>query len=188
MLQHFYHDPQIWTMIYYTPHRSQQTKTVLSFLLIMTLTTHATLGAVIGRATGNPLLAFVFGFISHFLIDMIPHGDTGTSDNFRIYKRRRKRAVAYVMVDAVVALFFVLVLSNTKDIDSMRTFSWGIAGGVLPDFLVGLYELTKSPFLRWTYRLHFFFHDFFVKRRGDVPLFYSLMAQVVLIAYLQTKL
>jgi hypothetical protein len=47
----------------------------------MTLTTHATLGAVIGRATGNPVLAFIFGFISHFLIDMVPHGDTGLADN-----------------------------------------------------------------------------------------------------------
>ena len=154
----------------------------------MTLTTHATLGAVIGRATGNPALAFVFGFISHFLIDMIPHGDTGLADNFRVRHYHRKRAVAYVAVDAVFALFFVLLLANTRDIDSMRTFSWGIVGGVLPDLLVGLYDLTKSPMLRWFNKMHFFFHDFFVKRKGDVPLYYALLAQVVLIAYLQTKL
>jgi len=36
--------------------------------------------------------------------------------------------------------------------------------------------------------LHFFFHDYFVKRRGEVPLYYALLAQIVLIAYLQTKL
>ncbi len=158
-----------------------------SLSCVMTLTTHATLGAVIGHATGNPLLAFIFGFLSHFLIDMVPHGDTGMSDNFRVHKRRRKRAVAYVMVDAVIALFFVLLLANTRDIESMRTFSWGIVGGVLPDLLVGMYDLTKSPLLRWFNRLHFYFHDFFVRRRGDVPLYYALMAQVVLIAYLQTK-
>lgn len=154
----------------------------------MTLTTHATLGAVIGHAVGTPVLAFIFGFISHFLIDMIPHGDTGLSDNFRIHKRRRKQAVAYVVVDAFVALFFVIMLANTRDIDSMRTFSWGIIGGVLPDFLVGIYEITKTPLLRWFNTLHFLFHDFFVKRKGDVPLYYALLAQVVLIAYLQTKL
>ena len=154
----------------------------------MTLTTHATLGAVIGHATGNPFLAFVFGFISHFLIDMIPHGDTGLADNFRVHKHHRKQTVAYVMVDAVFALFFVLLLANTRDIISMRTFSWGIVGGVLPDLLVGLYDLTKSPLLRWFNRIHFFFHDFFVKRKGDVPLYYALLAQIVLIAYLQTKL
>lgn len=154
----------------------------------MTLTTHATLGAVIGRLVGNPVLAFVFGFISHFLIDIIPHGDTGISDNFRIHKRKQKRAVAYVAVDAFVALAFVLLIANTRDIDSVRTFSWGIIGGVLPDFLVGVYEITKTPLLRWFNTMHFFFHDFVVKRRGDVPLYYALLAQVVLIAYLQTKL
>ena len=154
----------------------------------MTLTTHATLGAVIGHAVGNPLLAFVGGFISHFLIDMVPHGDTGLSDNFRIHKRRRKQAVAYVLVDAIIAIFFVLLLANTRDIDSVRTFTWGIVGGVLPDLLVGIYEITKTPLLRWFNTLHFYFHDFFVRTKGDVPLYYALMAQVVLIAYLQTKL
>lgn len=154
----------------------------------MTLTTHATLGAVIGQATGNPLLAFVFGFISHFLIDMIPHGDTGISDNFRVLRRRRKHAVAYVMVDAIFGIFFVLLLANSRDIDSVRTFSWGIVGAVLPDLLVGIYEITKTHLLRWFNTFHFLFHDFFVKRKGDVPLYYAIMAQIVLIAYLQTKL
>ena len=154
----------------------------------MTLTTHATLGAVIGHATGNPLFAFIFGFISHFIIDMIPHGDTGLADNYKIKKIRRKQAFAYVMVDAVVAILFILILANTKDIISVRNFTWGIAGSVLPDLVVGLYEITKSKYLRWFNTLHFFFHDFFVKRKGEVPLYYALMAQIVLIAYLQTKL
>ncbi len=154
----------------------------------MTLTTHATLGAVIGHATGNSALAFVLAFISHFLIDMIPHGDTGLADSYKIHKRHKKRALAYVMVDAVAAIFFVLLLANTRDIVSMRTFSWGIVGGVLPDLIVGIYEITKTPLLKWFNTLHFYFHDFFVKRKGDVPLYYAILAQVVLIAYLQTKL
>src|SRR3989338_699504 len=154
----------------------------------MTLTTHATLGAVIGKASGNPVLAFLLGAASHFLIDMIPHGDSGLSDNFRIHKKKQKRAVAYVAVDAIVAIFFVLLLANTRDVGDMQLFTWGIIGGVLPDFLIGIYEITKTPLLKWFYRLHFYFHDFFVRRKGDVPLYYALLAQVVLIAYLQTKL
>lgn len=154
----------------------------------MTLTTHATLGAVIGHATGNPVLAFIFGFISHFLIDMVPHGDTGIADNYKVKKVRRKQALAYVMVDAVVAILFVLIIANTRDIISVRNFTWGIVGSVLPDLIVGVYEITHTKYLLWFNRLHFFFHDFFVKRKGDVPLYYALMAQVVLIAYLQTKL
>lgn len=161
---------------------------MLVLLEIMTLTAHAALGAVIGHTVGTPFLAFVFGFVSHFIVDMIPHGDTGLSDNFRVHKRKQKRVVAFAMIDAIIALFFVLLLANTRDIESMRTFSWGIVGSVLPDLLVGVYDITKTPLLRWFYKLHFYFHDFFVKRKGDVPLYYALLAQIVLIAYLQTKL
>lgn len=154
----------------------------------MTLTTHATLGAVIGKAVGNPVLAFIFGFISHFLIDMVPHGDTGLADNYKIHKKNVRRAIAYVMVDAIVAILFVLLLANTKDIAMMKSFTWGIIGSVLPDLIIGVYEITKTPLLRWFNTLHFFFHDFFVKKKGDVPLYYALMAQLIFIAYLQTKL
>jgi|SRR3989338_5461209 len=154
----------------------------------MTITTHATIGAVIGQATGNPILAFIFGFISHFLIDTIPHGDSGLSDNYRIFHRKQKQAVAYTLVDAFVAIIFILILANAKDIDSVRTFTWGIIGSVIPDFLVGVYELSKTPLLKWFNTLHFAFHDFFIKRKGDVPLSYAILAQAVLIAYLQTKL
>ena len=119
---------------------------------------------------------------------MVPHGDTGLADNYKIHKRNRKTALAYVMIDAVIAILFVLLLANTRDLISLRTFSWGIVGGVLPDLIVGVYEITKTPLLKWFNTLHFAFHDFFVKRKGDVPLYYALLAQVVLIAYLQTKL
>lgn len=147
------------------------------------------MGAVIGKATGNPLLGFVFAFIAHLLVDMIPHGDTGLSDNFRIHKKNQKLAVAYVAVDAIVALIFVLLLANNyRGTDDFQALTWGIVGGVMPDFLVGVYEVTKSPLLRWFYKVHFFFHDFFVKRRGEVPLYYAILAQVIFIAYLNTKL
>ena len=154
----------------------------------MTITTHATIGAVIGQATGNPVLAFVIGFLSHFLIDIIPHGDTGLADNFRIYKKQRKQAVAYSIVDGIIAIFFVLLLANVKDIGQMSLFSWGIVGAVLPDLLVGLYLITKTKYLRSFNRLHFYFHNLYVYRRGDVPLRYAIVAQIVLIAYLQTKI
>ena len=154
----------------------------------MTLTTHTTIGALIGKATGNPLLAFIFGILSHYLVDIIPHGDTGLSDSFRIKKTRRKKAVAYAMVDACVAIFFILLIANTKEFASTTALTWGIIGAILPDLLVGLHDLTKSRLLHWHNQVHFFFHDLVVKRRGDVPLYYAVLAQIILIAYLQTKL
>ena len=154
----------------------------------MTVTAHAMIGAVIGQAADAPGPAFLISFALHFLLDIIPHGDHGISDNFRIFKRKRRRAVAYVLVDGMVALFLVLILVNFKDIESVRSYSWGIAGAVLPDFLVGIYEVTKWRHLRRFTRLHFLFHDFLLKRWGDVRLRYALVIQLLLIIYLQSKL
>lgn len=154
----------------------------------MTLTTHATIGAVIGQATGNPILGFTLSFISHFLIDIIPHGDLKLSDNFRVYKRKRKQAVAYTTVDAIIAILFILLLFNTKEIISTQNFTWGIVGAVLPDLLVGISELTKSKYLMWINKLHFYFHNLYIKKHGDIPLKYALIAQLIIITFFQTKL
>ena len=154
----------------------------------MTLTTHATMGAVIGTLIPNPILAFILSFICHFLVDIIPHGDSGIAENYRVHRRRRKQAVAYVAVDAVIAIFFVLFIMDVRDIDRTQALTWGIVGGVLPDMLVALFEITKSKYLRWFFRLHFYFHDMIVKKHGDVPLGYALMGQVIFISLIQLKL
>jgi hypothetical protein len=154
----------------------------------MTLTAHAAMGAVIGEAVGNPLLGFVAAVVIHFLIDIIPHGDNFLSDNYRVLKRRRKQALAYVTIDAVCAILFVLFIVNIRDVALIRPISLGIVGSVLPDLLVGLYDLTKTKYLRWAFNLHFVFHNILIKKRGDIPLRYSLIAQAVLVLLLQARL
>ncbi|MFA6131828.1 MAG: hypothetical protein WC702_02035 [Patescibacteria group bacterium] len=154
----------------------------------MTLTAHAAMGAVIGEAVGNPLLGFIIAIAVHFLVDIIPHGDNFLSNNYRILKRHRKQAVAYVTIDAACAILFVLFIVNVRDVALIRPISLGIVGSVLPDLLVGLYDLTKIKYLRWIFNLHFAFHNFIIKKRGDVPLRYALIAQAVLVVLLQTRL
>lgn len=154
----------------------------------MTLTAHAAIGAVIGEAVGNPLLGFVIAIAVHFLIDIIPHGDNFLSNNYRILKRHRRQAVAYVTTDAICAILFVLFIVNVRDVALIRSISLGIVGSVLPDLLVGLYDITKVKYLRWFFNLHFTFHDLIIKKRGDVPLRYSLIVQAALVLLLQARL
>ncbi|MBI2551021.1 hypothetical protein HYV73_01620 [Candidatus Uhrbacteria bacterium] len=154
----------------------------------MTLTTHAVMGAVIGQAVGHPVLGFTLAFATHLLIDMIPHGDSKMAENFHVHKVKQKQAIAYVMVDAITAIFIVLILANTKDVESLRAYTWGIAGGILPDLMVGAADIFKTPFLDKFHKFHFFFHNFFTKRFGDVPLAHALLAQIVFIVILQRVL
>lgn len=148
----------------------------------MTLTTHAAIGAAIGSAVGNPVLGFALGAASHFLVDMIPHGDNQLADLFRIHKKKRKLAVAYVMVDGVIAMYMVMAIFLVRTDGTNIAFAAAVAGSVLPDLLVGLSDIFRTRALKQFYRFHFYFHDFFSRKYGDVPLRWALIGQAVFIA------
>lgn len=150
----------------------------------MTLTTHAVIGAVIGAATGNPLLAFTAGFISHFLVDIIPHGDRELYNNHKS-KTKHRRAYAYVTVDAIVAIIVVALMIASSHHTLSMPIALGIIGSVLPDLLIGLYEGFHIKSLTWFHRFHFFFHNMASDKYGDVPLRYALVGQLMFVVLVQ---
>lgn len=143
----------------------------------MTITTHAAIGAAIGFHIGNPLLGFTVGVISHYLVDMIPHGDSIMLERLH-GKKTKKIPIAYGTIDSLLALMLVLILSNIEMYPSTLAFTAAIAGSIMPDLLSALYDLTKIKQLRVFYTVHFFFHDYFIKRYKDVKLSYAIVAQV----------
>lgn len=150
----------------------------------MTLTTHAAIGAAIGSAVGNPVIGFALGAASHFLVDMIPHGDNQLADLFRIHKKRRKLAVAYVMVDGVIAMYMIMAVFLVRTDGTHLAFAAAISGSILPDLLVGLSDILRWKVLKKFCKLHFYFHDFFSRKHGDVKLQYALVGQAVFVALL----
>lgn len=149
----------------------------------MTVATHTVVGAAIGFSLGNPILGFVIGFVSHFLIDMIPHGDHALSNEYRIHGNK-KLPVTYLWTDIFISIFMLLLLFNVVPYENKLAFTAAIAGSIIPDIIIGIYELTKSKHLRWFFDLHFWFHDFFIKKYGDVKLRYSLLGQASLVILL----
>ena len=61
----------------------------------MFLSNHAAVGALLAVHTDNPASAFVLGYFSHYLLDMIPHGDekVGTSDERKAHKFAFRRSI-----------------------------------------------------------------------------------------------
>jgi len=149
----------------------------------MTLSTHTAIGALIGGSIGNPLLGFIIGFISHLLVDMIPHGDAGLRKKYHS-RQARKAGLAYVSIDGAMAILLLLVFFNLIDFDSRFVFTAAVAGSVLPDILVGVYELTKQRFLGRFVKMHVYFHDYFVNRYGDVKLLHGIVGQTVFLVIL----
>lgn len=152
----------------------------------MFLVTHAAVGAIVGQATGNPILAAIAGFASHFLIDIIPHGD---SNLYESYKKgeRVKRAVAYVTMDAIATIFFVLALFHFRDFLHPVRVSLGVAFAVLPDLLIGLFESGVAPWLAKFHRVHFFFHNLYTDRKRDLPFRYGFLMQLIILLLLQIR-
>lgn len=145
----------------------------------MLMSTHVVVGAALAvtLAPNHPELAFAFGVISHLVIDVIPHGDMNLYKGFQSGERVR-RAVAYVGIDAVIAIILTIILLNQPLTEHARNIvSWGIFGGVLPDLMVGMQEHLGMKFLYPFYRVHFFFHNLIAKK-WDVPLWLGIAGQV----------
>ncbi len=151
----------------------------------MFVTTHAALGALIGQQLPNsPFAAFVLGMASHFLSDIIPHGDTHLYKNY-IAGYKRGNSIAYVVIDGIVSVFFTLFLFNLGLGDAKLSVSLGIVGGMLPDLLVGVYEVFRIPGLKWFHRFHFFFHNM-VSEQHDMTFASGFAMQVLFLAGLVT--
>ncbi len=104
----------------------------------MTLTTHAAAGIVVAYWTGDPMLGFFAAILSHFILDMIPHGDEF------IYWRLAEnlydpfgRRIAIADGSTTIALILITLLF--KDHPQNDLIIWGALGGVLPDLLMTLY-------------------------------------------------
>ena len=148
----------------------------------MTLTTHTAIGAVIGASVGNPVLGFVLGLSSHFLVDMIPHGDMFLSENFRVLKQKRGQAFAYACLDVTLGVVLLIILGQflPDSVTQSSAYIASIVGSVLPDALVGVNDVYKTRLSQAYNRFHFFFHDYFAKH-GDVRLRNSLLIQIIFV-------
>ncbi len=150
----------------------------------MFLTTHAAVAVAITTSSSNPPLAFVIGWVSHFLLDLIPHGDRGLNEWVE-KGSRLKRITAAAAIDgcAAVVLFIAIILSfPTLDI---RIAGAAALGSILPDVLWGIAEIIPLPPLRWYQQKHHAFQHLVsdtlsLKAGNAVQLIFLLFSLLVL--------
>lgn len=73
----------------------------------MTATNHALTGALIGLAIGNPVVAILVAFLSHYLLDIIPHFGKSDDPNFIESTFFRN----FLIADATLCVVLVLALA-----------------------------------------------------------------------------
>ena len=144
----------------------------------MFLTVHSAAGILIAENTGSVWLAFILGFISHFLLDMIPHGDnTLVKEKFKFSPQEISLLKKLTTTDILVMSVMISTLWLSGQITDIIPALFGIAGAVAPDFIQGIYILTKTPVLKQYFSIHWNLHYIF--KKFLVPLKTGLIIQLI---------
>ena len=126
----------------------------------MLATSHLLAGAAVGTAIGNPLLAFILGYISHFLLDALPHFDPG------LYRKRKadgslpeefaRFEYPIAAIDVLLGVFLTMYFWHLHAESSALLF--GALGGLLPDLFDNVpfwnKQVWKINFLHSMAKLH----------------------------------
>lgn len=98
----------------------------------MTLTAHISVACAVGVATKSPTLGFFAGFLSHHIIDAIPHSDAGSLGS-NIYNALQNKALKYIIIDVAAAAIIFFLIWNKNGFSSI--VFWSAVGGALPDVI-----------------------------------------------------
>ena len=133
----------------------------------MTLTTHAAIAAAVAKPflTFNPVIAFFVGVASHYLSDAIPHWDYSLHSVDHEHKGKDHIVwhfgarsfvidIARIASDALLGALLVYVIARPQSLHEALPLAAAIIGGILPDFLQGVYFTKKADFLKPLQKFH----------------------------------
>lgn len=146
----------------------------------MFLTVHAAAGITVAGFTNNIIIAFILGILSHFILDIIPHGDEKIIDwsNKSVYV---KKMINIALIDSLIAVLMIGTILKQVILTDGVVLIAGAIGGMLPD-LFGGWAIVKpnrfvEPFQRW----HFFNHGLLEK---EVLFKYGFVVQFIFLILL----
>lgn len=111
----------------------------------MVLTPHILAGAVVAVKIQNPAIGLPLAFLSHFLLDALPHREYSIAGLTRPKSRNFAKSAGKVLVDASLGLGLV-VFAAPSDINFLY-LAGAMILAVLPDFFQFL-TLIKPRYLK----------------------------------------
>lgn len=119
----------------------------------MFLTIHSSAGIFIGSQINNPLLALGLGFLSHLILDMIPHGDESLGESPELGPRGQAAKIKRLFLISSLDLLLVILLFNYLASQNLIIFTpsllAGLLGSIVPDFIWGFHEITQDRLSGW---------------------------------------
>ena len=132
----------------------------------MILASHIIISGLLGSQTDNYFLAAAIGFLSHYVLDGIPHWDY-LSDEFEakaqnnlgfIKSKKFWGEISKVFIDIAAGFGLLLILIISIKEDNIIPAIIGAIFGILPDPLGLFYWMTKLKTLKWNSDIQYFVH------------------------------
>ena len=111
----------------------------------MTAPNHALAGALIGLSIANPWLALPLAFLSHFVLDAIPHYDPPGQDSSERISSKRFEKELYGQAIVCFVIVLILVIAQPKQ---WLAAAFGAFLGASPD----LFWVPRFLYVKWTGR------------------------------------
>lgn len=157
----------------------------------MIFTTHAIAGAAVAKLfSTNPAAAFIAAFLSHFILDAIPHRDynllsrkINPSDPLNgdmVWGKKFIIDILKISIDIAAGITLSLLFIKSQSTYQTSVIIFGAIGGILPDGLHFLYWKLKIEPLRSIQKVHGWFH--FKDRFKNRPVFLGLVMQAIIAA------
>lgn len=140
----------------------------------MMITPHVLVGAALAMKISNPFTLVFFAFVSHFVIDMIPHHDYDI-DPF-------KKKFYKMLIDGVIAGLLLWYFVAHLPFEQQVLFVLGGFFAIFPDGLWMLHRLFSWKFLEPYVSIHHKLHWLIIQADNKAHPVIGLATQAVVVA------
>jgi len=122
----------------------------------MILTTHALVGAALGKQIGNPIIVAPLAIALHFCLDTFRHGE------YLNRNTKFKTATWQVLIDlfSTLTIISIYLKFSHASYETTRNIFVGSFFSMFPDFLTLLYFVFHFDFLKKIHDFHTWAHPF----------------------------
>ena len=141
---------------------------------IMTATAHALVAAAIATSIKDPAIGISLSFLSHPLLDMVPHWDAGWGWRSKSKIRLFTEATSDLIIGVVLALFLVLLIRPELPL-------WYLFACILASEVLDLAEIPYW-FFKWNFPPFSWIYKFQHEIQGKARLPWGIVTQVAAFA------
>ncbi|MDH4358694.1 MAG: hypothetical protein OEV37_01945 [Candidatus Berkelbacteria bacterium] len=126
----------------------------------MTLTAHVATGIAVGSLTDNSSVGFFAGWLTHHVVDGIPHSDPGSWGAVGESVFKNRRSLIWTVCDITIATTLFFLFLSLSGFSTVLFIS--VLGAAIPDLIDNSpfwsKPLRKLPPLKWFHQFHEVIH------------------------------